>query len=102
LGSALAGTALEEFVSGEWLGASHSVKVDWSRKQKRFYPAPESRPAQLAWAFVGNAEPPGIPDCKKPRFIKRKLDRKYCSEACAKPAKREAKRRWWSVNRGKI
>jgi hypothetical protein len=32
-------------------------------------------------------------------FIARRRDAKFCSEECAKPAKREAKLRWWHRNK---
>ena len=41
------------------------------------------------------------PDCDAPYYLASKKGQKYCDEECAKPAKREAKRRWWSQNRGK-
>jgi hypothetical protein len=97
------GMSLEQWVCECWLSARNSVRVEWGR-DKRLYPSPESLAAQLAWAFIHNAEHLGYcanPNCKRPRFIKRKADRKYCCSACAKPAKREAKRRWWSENRAK-
>jgi hypothetical protein len=44
-------------------------------------------------------------DCPAPYFIATKRWQKYCSEACAGPANREAKRKWWreygSSKRGK-
>lgn len=41
------------------------------------------------------------PDCVSPYFIATKKGQKYCSDACAVPAQREAKRKWWAENRGK-
>lgn len=41
------------------------------------------------------------PTCAKPYFFKTKKVQKYCSPACAEPARREAKRIWWEQNRGK-
>jgi hypothetical protein len=38
-------------------------------------------------------------ECKKPYFVARRGSQVYCSEPCAEPAKREAKRRWWHRNR---
>jgi hypothetical protein len=42
------------------------------------------------------------PECEFPYFLARKKGQKYCSEKCAKPARRESKRKWWSENRGKL
>jgi hypothetical protein len=43
----------------------------------------------------------GGPDCLAPYFIAVKRWQKYCSEKCAGPATREAKRKWWNDNRAK-
>lgn len=39
------------------------------------------------------------PDCLAPYYFATKKGQKYCSEPCALPAQREAKRRWWNENR---
>lgn len=39
--------------------------------------------------------------CALPYFIADKKWQKYCSEACAAPAVRESKRKWWADNRAK-
>jgi hypothetical protein len=41
------------------------------------------------------------PNCSNPYFFATKKGQKYCSGPCARPAQREAKRRWWAENRGK-
>jgi hypothetical protein len=41
------------------------------------------------------------PGCVKPYFFRMKKGQKYCSAACADPARRESKRTWWNQNRGK-
>jgi hypothetical protein len=41
------------------------------------------------------------PMCPAPYFLAEKRSQKYCSEACAGPGLREAKRRWWNENRAK-
>src|SRR5205085_5065924 len=43
----------------------------------------------------GNAE------CDAPYFFATKKGQKYCSDACAIPAQREAKLKWWHDNRGR-
>ncbi len=43
----------------------------------------------------------GGPDCPAPYFIAVKRWQKYCSLACAGPAGREAKRKWWHERKGK-
>jgi hypothetical protein len=39
--------------------------------------------------------------CHTPYFVAEKRWQKYCTEACAGPANREAKRKWWHENKGK-
>ncbi len=39
------------------------------------------------------------PDCAARYFVAQKRWQKYCSEKCAGPANREAKRRWWHENK---
>ena len=41
------------------------------------------------------------PMCEKPYFFRTKRGQKFCSPACADPARKESKRRWWAENRGK-
>lgn len=41
------------------------------------------------------------PECPAPYFFARRRQQRYCSEVCAEPAQREAKRRWWNANRAK-
>jgi hypothetical protein len=36
------------------------------------------------------------PDCLTPYFFAKRRSQKYCSDACALPAQREFKRRWWA------
>lgn len=41
------------------------------------------------------------PECAWPYFFVSKKGQTYCTQECATPAKREAKRRWWEQNRGR-
>ena len=41
------------------------------------------------------------PACPAPYFFSKKKGQRYCSEACALPAQREAKRKWWNENRAR-
>jgi hypothetical protein len=36
------------------------------------------------------------PQCSAPYFFSSRLGRKFCSDACALPAQRKFKRRWWA------
>lgn len=40
-------------------------------------------------------------ECPAPYFFAKKKGQKFCSSACAQPAQRESKRKWWHENRGK-
>lgn len=40
-------------------------------------------------------------ECPAPYFFVSKKGQKYCSGACAQPAQRESKRKWWQENRAK-
>jgi hypothetical protein len=51
--------------------------------------------------IAGRARHCPNPTCSTPYFLATKKGQKYCSEPCAIPAQREAKRRWWAENRGK-
>jgi hypothetical protein len=50
---------------------------------------------------VGRALHCPNPDCVAPYFFSQKKGQKYCSDVCALPAQREAKRRWWRENKAK-
>jgi len=41
------------------------------------------------------------PECPAPYFFRSKKGQKFCSPECAKPAQREAKRKWWNEHRAK-
>ncbi|HWY69575.1 MAG TPA: hypothetical protein VNX88_12975 [Terriglobales bacterium] len=70
-----------------------------------FEPPPQATPLEAAlfhFSKIGDrAKHCGYTDCHTPYFIAEKRWQKFCSEACAGPANREAKRKWWSENRGK-
>ena len=40
------------------------------------------------------------PTCKN-TYIANRTDQLYCSQVCAVPAKREAKRNWWRTHKGR-
>jgi hypothetical protein len=37
-------------------------------------------------------------DCREPYFVGSRASQVFCSEPCAAPAQREAKRRWWDAH----
>ena len=68
---------------------------------------PPRRPAALESALLyfkknsGRARHCPTVGCPAPYFFARKKNQKYCSPACALPAQRATKRKWWRENRGK-
>lgn len=69
-------------------------------------PPPEKTPFEAAVSYfqdkIGNrAKHCAHDDCPEPYFIAEKRWQKFCSEACAGPANRESKRKWWKDNRAK-
>lgn len=43
----------------------------------------------------------GNPQCPAPYFIASRRSQKFCCDACALPAQREYKRKWWNEHRAK-
>lgn len=96
---------VQEAICNAWLRCERqSVAVIWTKRKKAIAPVRHCLPAVLALGCVQNAGHLNVcanQHCPVPYFFSKRKDQKYCSDECAAPAKREAKRRWWSVNRGK-
>lgn len=94
----------EKVIIEHWLREAKSPwVVEWSRK-RRIRANPRSLPAVLALGCVVHANRFGIcrsPECPAPYFFVVRSDQRYCSTACAWPAKKEAKLKWWRKHRGK-
>ena len=95
---------LEEHVCGHWLvEPGRKWKIEWTRDTRRISPNPAFLPGMLAFGCVEYGNRLAYcwnPDCVARFFIGDRKGRKFCSPACAKPAKRAAKRKWWRENRG--
>lgn len=95
-----------KIVCDYWLRSEKQpVEVVWKEKTKKVRARPQCLPAILAFGCVRYADHMKFcanPECKRPYFITTRRDQKYCSDECAAPAKREAKRRWWAEHRGKL
>ena len=95
--------SLEEFICEQWLHRAvrnNGLLVDWS--SKRLTPDQTSLPVVLLWGCLQNGDRLAYcqnPECPAPYFIRTRKQQKFCTEACAAPAKREAKRKWWNANR---
>jgi hypothetical protein len=68
------------------------------------FPIPLPFPGKLEQAFLhlrrasSRVRYCSNPDCLTPYFFAKRRNQKYCSDACAIPAQREAKRQWWAEN----
>jgi hypothetical protein len=74
--------------------------------EKLLAPPPEISPLEAALYYLqegigDRAKHCGYAGCRNPYFVAEKRWQKYCSEACASPSNREAKRKWWHENKGK-
>jgi hypothetical protein len=98
---------LEKFVCEHWLAMERDVLVvAWDSKEKRVKANPSCLPAVLAFACIIHANSLRIcrnvgfsPRCPQRYFLGRRRDQRYCSEECARPAKKAAKLKWWHENR---
>jgi hypothetical protein len=69
--------------------------VDWPGR--RIFPSHWHLPVILAVGCIDLSEHFAYcwnPDCSAPYFISRRNDQRYCSDQCAWPAKKAAKRKW--------
>lgn len=95
---------LEQVVCEHWLRErGHRWIVKWGPREKRMCADPRCLPAVLALGCIHFADLLCVcrnPECPARFFVGNRSDRLYCSEECAKPAKRAAKLDWWHKNRG--
>jgi hypothetical protein len=89
----------------EYLRASGITAIGYE-ELANIRPLPEVTPFEAACVHlqrtvVDKAKRCGNADCPAPYFIAAKRWQKYCTEKCAGPANREAKRQWWHDNKGK-
>jgi len=97
-------STLEEMLQrprSEWANSK-----DWDKWDVLTAPPPQVTPFEAALYYFQTrisdlAKKCAHGDCPAPFFIAAKRSQKFCSEACAGPANREAKRKWWHDNRGK-
>ena len=96
------GEPLQQHICASWVrdaGQAGTV-VDWENRRLR--PNAQCLPMVLVWGCLQAADRLAYchnPGCAAPFFIGKREAQKYCSDACAAPAKREAKLRWWNANR---
>lgn len=59
-------------------------------------PSPFEQSLQYLLDFADLARYCANPDCPAPYFFAKRRSQRYCSDACAIPAQREFKRKWWA------
>jgi hypothetical protein len=95
---------LEQVICEHWLRQKGQLwDVTWTAREKRMKANSKCLPAVLALGCLHFADRLCVcrnPDCPARFFIGTRSDRKYCSDECARPAKRAAKLNWWHKNRG--
>jgi hypothetical protein len=96
---------LEQVICEHWLRQKgQRWNVIWTAREKRMKADPRFLPSVLALGCLQYADLLCVCrnlECPARFFIGSRGDRKYCSEECARPAKRAAKLNWWHKNRGK-
>jgi hypothetical protein len=95
---------LEQVVCEHWLRQKgQRWIVTWRPRDKRMSADPRFLPAVLALGCLHFADRLCVcrnSECPARFFIGTRSDRKYCSDECARPAKKAAKLNWWHKNRG--
>jgi hypothetical protein len=105
LGEARYPDPLEQVICEHWLRQKgQRWNITWTAREKRIKADPRFLPCVLALGCLDYADRLCVcrnPECPARFFIGTRNDRKYCSQECARPAKRAAKLNWWHKNRGK-
>ena len=104
--SNVSGGGLQRVICQGWLRREQSPWiVRWSDEEKQIFAKNTCLPALLALGCIrvaGRMRFCRNKECLSPFFMGKRKDQRYCSDICAAPAKREAKRKWWKENRGKV
>lgn len=95
-----------EMILNRWLSRSEvGLLAVWEKGHRELMPSTADLPAMLVYGCLLFADRLCYcenPKCSVPWFIGRRRDQQYCSNDCASPAKKAAKRKWWAENRGKL
>jgi hypothetical protein len=95
---------LEQVICEHWLRQKgQRWRVTWTAREKRMKADARFLPYVLVLGSLHYADRLCVcrnKDCPARFFIGNRRDRKYCSDECARPAKRAAKLNWWHKNRG--
>jgi hypothetical protein len=84
---------------GEVVAQEPSIEVDW--EEGSLVPAPRSLNDVVWFTLLAHSRRLAIcankdNGCPTPYFLKNKPKHRFCSDACALPAQREFKRKWWT------
>jgi hypothetical protein len=94
-----------EMICSRWLGRSTvGLLAVWQKDRRELIPSVADLPAILVYGcllFGDRLSYCQNPECSNPWFISARRDQQYCSNVCAWPAKKAAKRKWWAENRVK-
>jgi hypothetical protein len=94
-----------EMICNRWLSRSEvGLLAVWEKGRRELMPSAADLPAMLVYGCLLFADRLCYcenPHCPVPWFIGRRRDQQYCSNECAWPAKKEAKRKWWAANQAK-
>ena len=97
--------SLEKWICDHWLRLKGlRFEVEWSENRKAIVTRGRRLPPTLVNACVHFASRFGFcrnPSCPAPYFFASRRDQLYCSNACAGPAKKAAKLKWWHEHRGR-
>ena len=97
--------SLEKWICDHWLSLKGlRFEVEWSENRKAIVTRGRRLPPTLVNACVHFASRFGFcrnPSCPAPYFFASRRDQLYCSNACAGPAKKAAKLKWWHEHRGR-
>ena len=92
-----------EMICSRWLGRSTvGLLTVWQKDRRELIPSVADLPASLVYGcllFGDRLSYCQNPGCINPWFIGARRGQQYCSNECAWPAKKAAKRKWWAENR---
>jgi hypothetical protein len=94
-----------EMICNRWLQRSEvGLLAIWEKRRRELIPSAADLPAMLVYGcllwsdrlfYCQNS------NCGAPWFIGTRRGQQYCSNECAWPAKKAAKRKWWRANRAR-
>ena len=97
--------SLEKWICDHWLRLKGvRFEVEWNKNRKAIVTSGRRLPPHLVVTCIQFGDRFGFcrnQACPAPYFLASRRDQIYCSNACAWPAKKAAKLKWWHEHRGK-